>query len=172
MKMKRITFGLFLLIPGLALGADDWRMTAFTDAQRIVHDAQSNEAKVITSLNPETKAFYDLWLPIQDASRKLELIAFERRLKSNPTSIVFNTTGDLTEGVRSSDEKRALAKTDPEFKEAYEEFLALKAKASEQPELLKLRNAAYRQYHKEIMNCSKQLQYELDTLLESLDANK
>jgi hypothetical protein len=106
------------------------------------------EAFLMSELAPETKPFYALWIPVQEARRRIENIAFRKRLREDPNSIEWNNPLIWSEGIQSTEDEKKLAAQDTAFAEAYQGYSAKRALLLSHKTLFRTRNAAYKKHKK------------------------
>jgi hypothetical protein len=162
---------LFLLASSVTSYAD-WRVDAFSKAQEITREFEKKEADLMIKLLPETRAFFDLWLPVQDARRKIEDLAFRWHLLHDPISISWENPFLWTQGIQSSEDEKRLAAGDLAFSTAYKDYSTKRTRLLSHKELFKLRNTAYQKDRKTFQKLETDLQARLDTLQKQVDKNK
>ena len=126
----------------------------------------------MTKLAPETKPFYDLWVPVGEARRKLGDIAFRRRIRHDPASITWNDPWIWSEGIRFTTEEKKLAAEDKTFAEAYHDYSAKRAVLLSRKVLFKTRNAAFEKHKETFRALETELQVQLNALQLEVDRHK
>jgi len=170
--MPSLVACLLLLLASSAASYADWRVDAFSKAQDITREFDKKEAALMIKLSPETTPFFDLWLPLQDARRRIEDLAFRWHLLHDPVSISWDNPFLWTQGIQSSEDEKKLAAGDPAFSTAYKDYSTKRARLLSHKELFKLRNTAYQKDRKRFQQLETDLHAQLDILQKEVDRNK
>ena len=125
----------------------------------------------MADLAPDTKLFYALWLPFQDARRTIESLAFLRRLRDDPGSIVWDNPWVWMNGIQSSQEEKRLAAEDLAFADAYRDYTAKRSRLLSH-KLLPIRNAAYARHKNRFQPLEAELQAQLNALQREVNKHK
>jgi hypothetical protein len=170
--MPSLVACLLFLLASPATSYADWRVDAFSKAQEVTREFEKKEADLMIKLSPETRAFFDLWLPVQDARRKIEGLAFRWHLLHDPVSISWENPFLWTQGIQSSEDEKRLAAGDFAFSAAYKDYSTKRARLLPHKELFKLRNTAYQKDRKVFQKLETDLHAQLDILQKQVDKNK
>jgi hypothetical protein len=166
-------FHLTLIFVSLATFARaDWRHEVFLEAQQLMRTFERTEAEYMEGVAPHTAEFFSLSLPLSEARRRIERIAFERRVENDPGSIKWDNPWVWSDGIKSTKEEKLLAESDAEFAEAYKDYLVKGAALRERLDLFELRNAAYKAHKEKISEFEAELQASMDALQKRVDELK
>lgn len=136
----RIVLLTIALCCSICQAADDWRVQAFESAQSLFTESELQESALLTKVAPETKSFYDLWLPMQAAVRKRDMIAFNYKLKHTPETIDWSNVWLWIDATSSTQEEKHLITVCPEYAEAYKNFQICKDRLLSNKDAFKIRN--------------------------------
>jgi len=145
----------------IAHAADDWRIEAFDNAQRLFADFEAKEAALLTKAAPETKHFYELWLPMKAAARDRDRIAFLYKIKHSPQSIDWSNVWVWIDGTSSTEEEKRISAASPEYAEANSELQNRRETLLARKDLFKTRNQAYKDHEAELCPLESELQTSL-----------
>lgn len=141
--------------------AADWRVQAFDTAQGLFADFEAKEAAFLTKAAPETKRFYELWLPMHSAVRHRNRIAFLYKIKHSPEAIDWSNVWIWVEGTSSGEEEKRISAVSPEYAQANTEFQKRRDSLLSHKDQLKTRNQAYKRHAAEIRPLETELQSRL-----------
>jgi len=158
MRIYRIglNISLFLFLVLVFPAFADWREDVFNESQDIMRKYDKEEATLMCRLDPRLTDYYKNEIAMREADRKLYLIAFLKRLRSNPDSIKWGATWGWMDSIKSSDEMESMAKTDPVFHEAYDDFLKKRGDWHNWERSLRIRNAVYKKHSLEFSKIEKE----------------
>lgn len=171
--MKNFVFTsicLLSLLVTFALAEEDWRTVVFNKAEALHIVSEKEEAERIIKIEPKTADFYSVFLPVMDADRKMKRYAFMRRLEQEPNSINWSDISDWSGRSLPTDKAEKLASVDPNFRQLYENFKALKAVWRGAKHLTKLRNAVFEEHQQEFDKTDELLMKEEKALQEEVNA--
>lgn len=142
---------IFLLHPIYSIAQEALEIDFYDRAHAIHRNQEEREANLMTQLDPSTASFYELWLPLQEARKKIERIGFMDKLKNSPESIDWSSTWEWATGFNSSaEEKDYFNNASQSEQQLYQKYLSQKKLMYSQKAPFVARNKTYKQ-HQEIM---------------------
>ncbi|GFO53519.1 hypothetical protein GMSM_05260 [Geomonas sp. Red276] len=152
MKLKAVAVLLLFFFASTSEAVEGWQVASFDKAEALFTAFDKKEAALLTQYDPKIADFYAVFLPCQDAERKMRRYAFLKHLRQNPETInwasIWNWAGGRDMGTK---EQEKLAAEDPAYRALREDFLAKKAAWKRKKDLTRIRNAEYEK-HAEIFN--------------------
>lgn len=161
---------LFLASYSLCVAAEDWRVTLYDNAVALFVAFDQKEADILTRLEPKLAEFYSIYLPYEDARRKLSRRAFLKQLEQNPKTINWSNTWEWFGGRGvGTEEYEKLASEDPVYRELRDSFSAKKEALRKAKDLTWMRNKAYEKHAEIFHELEENLLKDLKTLQDEVD---
>lgn len=168
-KIMKFLFCAVVFCCAISHAADDWKVQAFDTAQALFADFEAKEAAFLTKAAPETKPFFDLWLPMMTAYRDRDRIAFLYKITHSPNAIDWSNIWVWSAATSSTEEVESLVAVSSEYAEANKVFQRSKESLLAQKDLFKLRNQAYQRHETEIRPLESEFQSRLQQLQSAVD---
>ncbi len=147
MKLRILTFLLLVFICQAAGAAEDWRTAFYEKAENLFLAFDKKEAELLTHHEPKMAEFYAVFVPYQDAERKMRRYEFFKLISESPKSLdwtdFWNWAGGRNIGTK---EQEKLAADAPAYRALREDFLAKKEAMKRAKDLTRMRNTEYEKY--------------------------